>query len=259
MANFVEYMDATDTAAQPSPIIWGDCPVNDMVSAGTGYFFQDDFLSVAEPVPNLAESVVQKGTYQTFTGADAVITSGTGTGGEIFLNPSASNVGCGIRGGGAPFTFATGAKRLWFEARVKFGTISDSQNGAFIGFHEDIAMTNTSIIAADGTLADENFVGFHRLEGDGDQLDIVHKKDGVTQVSVADQVTLVADTYVKIGLKFANDSTKFYADGALLTTIAGDATSFPSDINLGLMFMVLGAAAEDTGVTMDWWRCGQLR
>tara|TARA_R110002110_G_scaffold159617_1_gene357530 strand:+ start:257 stop:1036 length:780 start_codon:yes stop_codon:yes gene_type:complete len=259
MSSYVEYRDATDTAASPSPIIWADCSVRDFMERGTGYFFQDDFLVVPEPVTNVAETAAQVGNYQTFTGADSVITGIAGTGGEIFINASASNVGCGIRGGGAPFTLAAGAKKLWFEARVKFGTIDDSQNGAFIGLYEDVAMTNTVPIAAAGTLADENFVGFHRLESDGDKLDVVHKKDGVTQVSVADQVTLTADTYVKIGMKFADDSMEFYADGVLLTTIANTATSFPSDINLGIMFTTLGAAAEDTGVTMDWWRVAQAR
>ena len=154
--------------------------------------------------------------------------------------------------------FAAAVHRLpLLLVQKSFG--SKRENGAFIGLYEDVAMTNTVPIAAAGTLADENFVGFHRLESDGDKLDVVHKKDGVTQVSVADQVTLTADTYVKIGMKFADDSMEFYADGVLLTTIANTATSFPSDINLGIMFTTLGAAAEDTGVTMDWWRVAQAR
>tara|TARA_R100000655_G_scaffold50244_2_gene87809 strand:+ start:2927 stop:3706 length:780 start_codon:yes stop_codon:yes gene_type:complete len=259
MSNYTEYRDATDTNAAPSPIIWADCPVGEFIEKGNGYFFQDDFLVVPEPLTNVAEGAAQAGNYSTFTGADAVISSGAGTGGEIFINASASNVGCGIRGGGAPFTFATDAGKFWFEARVKFGTIADDQNGAFIGMFEDVPHTNTVPIAADGTMADENFVGFHRFESDGDKLDIVHKKDSVTQVSVADQVALTADTYVKIGMKFANNSMEFYADGVLLTTILNTATSFPSDINLGIIFATLGEAAEDTGVTMDWWRVAQAR
>ena len=260
MANFVEYMDATDTAAQPSPIIWGDCPVNDMVSAGTGYFFQDDFINAPDLATNVAQGAAQVGKYTTFLSDGSVIGNVAEAGGAVFLDSSASNESAILRCGGAAFNLATGSKKLWFEARVKFGTIANDQNGVFLGLYEDVAMSATVPLAADGTLAAEVAVGFYKFEEDGDGLDLVHSDGSTATTLKADATTLEADTYYKLGMVFENDKITFYNNGAAYAdTLSVGATEYPDAATVNPVIAIHGEATEATGVTMDWWRCAQMR
>jgi hypothetical protein len=135
-------------------------------------------------------------------------------------------------------------------------------------------LTATVPIAAAGTLSDNNFAGFHRLEGDGDQIDLVSKADGVTQVTVDDDAlptadVLVADTYIKLGMVFdpldinGKNNLVFFANNLRLATdytmASGSGTDFPNDVGMGLAFAVLNATGTTPGTsTIDWWRAAQL-
>lgn len=259
MSNYVEYRDTSDALASPSPVIWADCPVREFMEKGNGYFFSDDFINVPDHLTNVADGAAQRGAYATFQSDGSVIGNVAEAGGAIFLNSSASNEAAIVKAGGGAFNLATGAKKMWFEARVKVGTIADSQNGVFVGLYEDVEMTATVPIAADGTLATEVFAGFHRLEGDGDKFDLVHCDGSTATTLLADAITLTADTYVKVGMVFEDDVITFYADGAELATLAVGATEYPDAATVNPVLAILGAATEATGVTMDWWRVAQAR
>jgi hypothetical protein len=130
----------------------------------------------------------------------------------------------------------------------------------------DNALTATVPITAAGAIADVNIVGFHRLEGDGDQFDTIYKADGVTQVTVqADAAVIVADTWVKLGMVFdpSNNSLSFYRNGVKLSTtytvVAAAGTDFPNDVRLGFVIAVLNATASTPGSSeIDWVRIAQL-
>jgi len=134
-----------------------------------------------------------------------------------------------------------------------------------VGLREDTAITNGVPIATAGTIADENLVGFHALEGDGDQFDTIYKANGVTQVTVkADAITLVADTYVKLGMHY-NDRNRiltFFKDGVALddtkTIPSAAGTDFPNDVDLCMTFVTMMAAGSTPGYpVIDWWGCAQ--
>ena len=54
MTNKIQYRDPSDTTAYPSPVIWADCPVNEMAhDPSTGFHYYDSFenyVSTALPV-----------------------------------------------------------------------------------------------------------------------------------------------------------------------------------------------------------------
>jgi hypothetical protein len=264
MSEFVTNYDANlvapDTGAGPSAAIWKDCPIIQMQSdPSIGYYIFDDFVNAPDLATNVAAGAAQVGMYSTFLSDGSAIGNAAEAGGAIFLNGSDSNEAAILRAGGAAFNLAASSKKMWFEARVKAGTISNDQNGFFVGLYEDVAMTATVPIAADGTLAAEVFAGFHRLEGDGDKLDVVHCDGSTATTLSADAITLVADTYVKIGMVFEGDTITFYENGSSVGTLAVGATEYPDATTMNPVIAILGEATEATGVTMDWWRVAQLR
>lgn len=270
-------LGAYNTDRNPSPNVWYDCPWLDLVEGNrSGVWFFDDFLSF--PItPATAEG--NWGQYAQFSSTGGTITAGTGRGGEAIFASDGDNEGASIRTLATPFKIDQSLGKFWFECRIKSSTVADTKHGIFVGLLENAALTATVPIAADGTLADQNLVGFHRLEGDGDQIDTVYKANGVTQVSVQSDVlsttntaagTLAADTYIKLGMVFdpTNDISgtnylSFYVNNLRLATAkqipAADGTDFPNDVGLGLVFAVLNATGSTPGnATIDWWRAAQI-
>jgi hypothetical protein len=267
-----------NTDSNFSNAIWADCPFFAIQDGELpGAVFYDNFLSFPK-TPATTEG--NWGQYAQFSSTGGTITAGTGLGGEAVLASDGDDEGASIRTLATPFKIIRTGKKFWFEARVKASTITDTKNGFFLGLMENAALTAIVPIAADGTIADQNLVGFHRLEGDGDAVDTIYKANGVTQVTVgADAVTLVADTYVKLGMVFepevdpmihdpslsnaAKWNLTFYKNGVRLAdkkqipSAAG--TDFPNDVGLGLVFAVLNATGTTPGSnTIDWWRAAQL-
>jgi hypothetical protein len=261
-----------NTDRNPSPAIWGDCPwyaIQDGELAGATFF--DDFLSFPITPPTTEGNW---GQYAMFSSTGGTATAGTGTGGELVIGSDGDNEGASLRTLAVPFKLSRSNKKFWFECRIKSSTITDTKHGFFIGLWENVALTATVPIAAAGTLSDNNFAGFHRLEGDGDQIDLVYKADGVTQVTVDDDAlptadVLVADTYIKLGMVFdpldinGKNNLVFFANNLRLATdytmASGSGTDFPNDVGMGLAFAVLNATGTTPGTsTIDWWRAAQL-
>lgn len=278
---FMQPRSYTDTNRNPSPSIWADCPFEAIRTGFTsGSWLWDDFVSFNKTAATTEGNWSANQGYAQFASATGTLTAGTGQGGEVVLGATEDNEGVSFRTLAVPFKISRATKKFWFECRIKSSTITDTKHGIFVGLLENAALTAILPIAADGTLADNNLVGFHRLEGDGDKFDTVYKANGVTAVTVGtDAVTLEADTYVKLGIKydpgvdpFVHDPTlagnnkflfKFFANGVKLTDHkqipSADGTDFPNDVGLGLVLAILNATGTAEGTTtMDWWRAAQL-
>lgn len=266
MTNRTQYAGqlTADTNRVRSSSIWGDCPV-EAIQAGdeNGIFIFDDFLH--GPIV-AAGAEAGTGLYKGFASTGGAVATGDEWGGTLILSSDGDNEGASFGTRNFPFQISRSHGKLWFECRIKTSTITDTKHGIFVGLIDNSTLSATVPIAADGTLADENFVGFHRLEGDGDYFDTVYKADGVTQVSVdTDAIAIVADTYVKLGMKFDPRTNKltFYKDGVALadtkTIPSANGTDFPNDVRLGLVLAVLNATATTPGETeIDWWACAQV-
>lgn len=263
--NIVQYK-GDNSGAGPSPFIWGDCPTLEILDdPGKGLHFFDNFMGVMQPVTNIADGAASNaGPYHCFTSDGGTILGVAVAGGGINLLSDGDDEGAGIRLAGAAFLLTSLGKKFWFECRIKTSTIANTKHGIFVGLMENTALSATVPIAAAGSLADKNFVGFHRLEGDGDYFDTVYKADGVTQVSLqTDAVVLEADTYVKIGMVAEKGVLTFLKNGVPLSTTYtlpnATGTDFPADITMNPVLSVLNATASTPGsTTAKWWRFAQL-
>lgn len=260
------------SARKPSPAIWGDCPWNDIGDPRSGvdgckYFW--DFNGFKPTTDIAAAEAYWSMGLMAFGSTGAPVTVNDALGGGVTVGSDGDNEGVGIRMCNAPFQISRAHKKLWFEIRLQTSTIADTKHGFIAGLIENVALTATVPIAAAGTLADKNFVGLHRLEGDGDQIDTVYKADGVTQVTVqADALTtaLAAATDIDLGFKWDPDDNyklKFYANNLLLSTTytmaAAAGTDFPNDVRLCPFFAMLNATGSTPGtVTLKTMRVAQI-
>lgn len=274
---------SADTGRGPSDGIWADCPWLEMLrDPGKGLTWYEEFMQFAPTASTSGGTVTEKnGGWSTFLSQNATIanistpTAIAQQGGQITLTSTGDNDGITLCSLTTPFLLTAGSTvptgKLWFEARLKSSTITDTKHGIWFGLLESLTPTAILPIADAGTLADKNFIGFHRLEGDGDQFDFVWKADGQTQQSlITDMISggLVADTYVKLGFVYDPSAPntkkiKVFINGVPQTTYGTNtqmtAATFPSDICLGPALCIKLATASTPGTTtFDWLRCGQL-
>lgn len=249
----------------PSPLLWEPFDKSNLLAPGRSVHVWSDFIDV--PAIAAGAQATLYGGLKGFgdTGATGAVADVVG--GALTLSSDGDNEGASIGTIHYPFQITNGTYGdLFFEARIKTSTITDTKHGIFLGLIDASSLSATVPIAADGTLADENFLGFHRLEGDGDYVDTVFKAAGQTQATVgANAKVLVADTWVKLGLRYdaKNNTVRFFADGVELvdyvTSALVDGATFPNDVRLGLVFAVLNATASTPGSsTIDWWRAAQI-
>lgn len=261
-----------NTGADYSPFIWKNCPIREIRDGTTlGWYIDSDFSDDAVVCATNQAETTFGNKYYVRTDDVATISIADAVGGAITLSAADDNEGCGIRSIARPFQIIRGNGSLWFEARIKSSTITDTKVGFFVGLAEAMTLSAILPIQASGVIADKNLVGFHRLEGDGDQLDAIYKSDGVTAVSNADvcPTALVADTYVKVGMYYNADSyvLTYYINGVSVATKTITAATaptstpddFPVDVRMGLILATLNAAGSTPGtVTIEKWRCYQL-
>lgn len=267
-------LGSANTNREPSQTIWGRVPIDQIVNGrANGIYMFDDFEifpHITTPTITTEAAIGGKLGYKAFGSAGGTLVSGGAQFGTVVLTETDDNQGVSIATIGLPFKIERNGANFAMEGRLKFNNIADNDTGVFFGINASQTLSATVPIAAAGTLADSNFVGFHRLEGDGDQVDCVYKADGVTQVSqLSDAVSsanvasgssaLVADTYIKLGM-FFNASTfvfTWFINGIPLqtpkTVPSAAGTDFPNDIAMGMVLAMLCGSSNDSIVTMDWW------
>lgn len=251
-----------------SPAIWDDCPlVGIMCDPTIGWMVSDDFTDVGlSGTITTAISEAGIGRYLVFGGAGATITPDNALGGGLTLSLTDIDQAVSIITKQNPFQITAGAGDLWFEARVKFSTITANEQAWFVGLTSIITQSATVPLTATGALADVNLVGFHKPEANTTAFDASYKADGVTAVEVNSDIgALAVDTYVKLGMKFstANNRLEFYvngvrqANGKTIPNATG--TDFPADVPMAPTFALLAATNDTETATIDWWKIAQLR
>lgn len=269
------------TSRARSPQIWHDCPWEQIVSGEVdGNWFFEDFQRQPITVPTTEAAYGPD--FRGFTSTGGTINAATKTlEGTITLGSDGDDEGASIQTLGAPFKLIRTGGPLWFEARIKFSSIAGLLFDAFVGLAEIMTLTATvPITATGGTLADKNFVGFHRSgvtgAAAGAALKEVYKADGVTQVTLETvSSALVADTYIHVGFAYrpsafpgttirGDNFLRFYLDNlertaAAYNIVAAAGTDFPNDVLLAPTLAVLNTAGSITDfMSVDWIRCAQL-
>lgn len=253
-----------DTGRGPSRVIWdGMDPAYYLENPTAGLFVDDDMAKVS-PVGISASGMA--GPFYCFLSTGATIVASSTLGGGITLTSDGDNEAASVQRRTKAFRLSSGTSygKLVYEASISTSVIDEPRHGIFVGLTDGTANAATVPIADDGTLADINLIGFHRLEGDGDKLDIVYKASGQTaQTVLADAITLVADTVVKVAMVYdpsaaASEKITFYKDGERISGAAVTATqmaaaTFPSAAYLNTCFGVKLATASSPGNSTYYW------
>ena len=253
-----------DTSAFPSTSLWHQVDA-DANRPGRWLDVFKDFGTTGFVTPTT--EATWAGDMKAFTSSGGTLAGQDIEGGVIAVHDATDNEAASIGMANFPFKIIRGGGDLVLEARYRTDLITDTGTAVFIGLIETAALSVTVPLgAAAGAHTDNNYVGFDRLEGDGDQFDTVYKANGVTAVTVkADAITLVAATWVKLGMVYCDAESRlyFYKDGVVLPDSkeipAAAGTDFPNDVRLGFVMAVMGAASGPIVSLIDWFRVAQRR
>ncbi len=254
-----------DTSSRWTAGVWQGFPIDQNSNMLVDGFVREWFFGTLKPSTNInaAEAYWDQG-LRVFgsDGGSLTYFAGSGDDNGMTLASDGDNEGVGLRDQLCNVKLGRANKHFAFEVVGETDTIADTKNGFVIGLWENAAITATAPIAAAGTLTDLNFVGFHRLEGDGDKLDLVYKANGVTQVTkVADAITLVADTEFRLGMTYRQESDfdtsqnyifRWWLNGQPIASgyhqiPSADGTDFPNDVAMGFLATLLNATATTPG------------
>lgn len=265
----------------PSPIIWADCPsVTFIKDPSKGFEFYNDFKSSVygstSPEDSAANGDMFVGYVESNVTDDLALVASSNIGElQIIGDGTDQDVYCittGNNTAGIVLTPKEGeTKKFWYEARVKVSTITDGDMGVFVGLAQPgEAKDAGGVFGGDAAaLADVDYIGFAVLEGDGDDLTLVYNEatSGVAQ-STTGEITLVADTYVRLGIKLVVNGNsikiRYYKDGVDLgddvaVNIGSSDANWPGDTKMDLVVShVAGSGAADSdAVVIDWIRVAQ--
>lgn len=254
----------TTSGRGPSPGIWHDCPVLEYIlNPQEGFHAFEDFILGPNVAAATAVSVQGQMTVYTDANSATIKLLTDETCGAVSLAPGANDdedAALGFGGAtGACYKFdASSPKAFWFETRVKKTADTTNKLGVFIG------MIQQGCYAADGILIDtdmatKDLVGFHQIEADTTTIDTIIDTATGTITQVADAaVTIVADTYTKLGMKLdvGAKTLYFYQDGAKLAdSIALSGANFPDGERMSPVIAVRSASGTSPGdLTVDWFR-----
>ncbi|MHC4676974.1 MAG: hypothetical protein ACYTBZ_31205 [Planctomycetota bacterium] len=283
--NVVHYKDADgDTSAGPSMNIWADCPVlGIMEDPGLGYYFFDDFIGCPELAAGSAITQLPPYVAIADTNGGGIAAATDVVGGAIALS-SGTTADCDTTlqlGGGNSFVISDTAgsdKKLWFEARIKISAITDDAVQYFIGLAEEDRCVDAGVFGKSGgttpeaAMADIDYIGFLRYDGGTTAINFVYNLSGQTGVEkIAAIDTAGADTFMKLGFLYDPDAEtaqriKVYADGEESTTYVtgtniatATGSAFPDGEELTLTMATMSDSTTSGTMTVDWWRCAQLR
>lgn len=262
-----------DTSRGLSPSLWGDCPLAE-IRAGyeSGIVIDDDFAIQNGSLTAVSTDAVLAGIpYRGFGSAGATLLAGTAAGGEFVLTEATANEAVFMRSIITPFQISSALGDLWFEARVKVSSLTNL--GMICGLWDDVSCTvDIPLSASDPPImaTTGNFVGFRMPEGTGGALNAVYDSDDAGQTVDAEVVvnaacaTMVADTYVKLGMRFNRRTglMSWYVNGVKAPNSKAvpnaTGTDFPADVRLGMLFGQKLVATAAGVVTIDRWTCVQL-
>lgn len=269
---------ASVVARMPSPKIWADCPVLQiMADPAKGFYLWDDFKnSVRLPALADTDKVILAGdiNWLAMTESDAIadIAIQSDDDGWLMLDTTGTDddtchmTAGQLEMGNIRLPLKGERKRFWFEARVKVSTITDTDLAWFVGFMQPGVMAEGVPLGAAPTAPDDyDYLGFFVAEADGDDLTIVYNEAtlGTAQADTG-EITLVADTFVRIGFRLDVDTDMIHVyengvDQGADAEIDISTANFPSNTNvniyIGLTSGNLGGDSDN--LKIDWVRFAQ--
>jgi len=236
----------------PSPLIWSDAPVQDVILDPTkGFYTFEDFTDIGGL--SLAATGSENGYTLTERTAGTLANAPTVPGGVIVLDSTATTADQGGTMQMAGFECAPlDGTTIRMEWRCK---VSEDGGQCFMGLCDD---SMTAPVSASDAIVANNLAGFYRDTGTGDADWTAGCADGASNDELDDAATSVKTTYHKYGIVIsgigavAGSTVEYYFDGVLVHT-----TTDISDIPLLLMapcFQMDGDGTDRVTMSMDWLR-----
>ncbi len=237
----------------PSPLIWGDCPLLDMMLDPTvGYYYFDDFMGqTIDP-----GATANNGGWTVTRATSGTIGSVIGVGGELHLSAGATTDDQGINAQLLNCCVKpTADKTIWFEARVQ---VSNIDNQVFVG----LGSTQTAIITS-GALDESSasLVGFFTdVNSATTKYGTITSKAGNNDTTEDIAVGLAATTWAKLGIKITGiTQVEFFYDGVLVET-GVTAASIADAVEMAFSLVCQSEDGSSTNtLKVDWVRMAQLR
>lgn len=166
---------AASTARGPSPVLWGNCPINDFdENPGDGMMLLDDFIG-APNIPSASGGAIAQGydnNFSIYAYQGATLTDGALEGGVITFGSDGDNEGVAFGPSAGAFRMLTTSTlalngKLWFEARWARSDVTTAKGDFFVGLFDGfltsgIPTAAIPITTTNDTLASSvNFIGFH--------------------------------------------------------------------------------------------------
>jgi hypothetical protein len=264
-----------DTSREPTQSIWQTVPWADIRYLNKGFDFFDDF--------HHAGAVEASTVFAWNGGTPAMPYKAFGTAGVTFnASGKAADNEIGVlkldtdaNNDNAYLTFdatygspwgkitdtAADITKVWFEGRVRFASVADTLGAYCFGLRDvvDAASNDIADAGADFGSGLSDFVGFRVAAGDGNGMDVVHRKTDttviVTEASVDTKLVIVADTFIKLGLYYDGKKCHWYVNGVEVGTgVLPAATNFPDDTPLMPVYGGRQDGSGDTNHEIDWWK-----
>ena len=270
---------ATDPVAplSPSPSIWGSCPVESLMldpSVGTYIFERWDRVQQRATMVTTQNS---NGYYplldtgSTITGStattpttkatwgvrDYMILSGDGTDNDqtsmMYSGMTDTPTGLAV--------LDTGYGKMWYETVVTVtSVVTNAYPNILVGLRDITATANEDMSDAGTDIADIDYVGYAVWQDDGDALDAIYQTTGSAFATVkATAGTLVASTWVRLGITFDDPTVTYWVDGANVGTVDINTSGFPDGEALTPFWLAkVGTSGTATTMNVGWWRFAQL-
>lgn len=278
----VRYGAAAAVASRcPSPVIWADCPVSEiMADPSKGAHAFDDFknsavCASASGVAQIPGDINWYAYLESDDTADASIQAdddgvlllqSDGTDADVYAITTGNNA-AGAWKTPAVGSPPSGPKKLWFECRVKTVSITDADGGWFVGLCQpgEAKDAGGAMAAGGASLSDVDHIGFAVLSGDMDALLYAYNEatSGTAQTGAA--ATIAAATWYRLGFKVDQDGSgwkiRFYVNGvdlgdSVAIDISKTNANYPSSTNMDalLAYVAESGTADADGLYIDWVR-----
>jgi hypothetical protein len=271
-------LGSADTNRNPSPNIWGDCPLLSIIDGSiAGTYFIDDFVDY--PLIGTQTTQIAHGRYKVFnTGSGTVV--GVSAVNSLEIGKGVLDIAVDTDGDSGSiaqsypsFLLTSTAGKLWFETLLCWTPITTNGIGFFVGLAETelwTLATGVPFNASDAITNSASAIGFRKPEDDLTTFDTVYsdRATSFTNIGNAEGSVDAAYQWTKLGMVFdpnapAADRIRFYQDNVELSTKVTNAALIALtylDANaLGLILAVIADSAGTSGhVYPDWWRCVQL-
>lgn len=264
--------------------LWKNFPVEEILirknaSVGTGFLMD---MNTAPNCPvNITTVATYGGGYRCYTDSAEYIrpTLASEYDGpsalRLFATTDNQEAWAQACNGGEPFVISDTAaecRDLVFECCLREANITTAKSGWFIGLMEAGLATDTIVDA--GTMADKDYIGFFKPEGNTTTVDFVYRKNGQAHTeALGDVATIAALTWLRLGFRFdaaKKEITPWVGSGDNTTTVMAPVTAgvidatdiaaatFPDSEYMAPIVGLKNAHADDFYVDVRSWAVAQL-